>query len=865
MKNLFVLIALLTLCAAHGMAQSIPPYISNIDSQTLEGWWPFEGNATNQVNLVAGAGNSAIPDIDRLGAENAAYDIDVANQNSGQYISLPAIAGNFNGTGLGLTVNLWVQLNLDPDSSGVIAEVATVTSEGIIQSGWRLQLFGGDSLRGIYKFNDTSYLSVEVPTDLYSSQVLTGHSDWHMITFSKDDTQGHLYVDGVLLGSSTWIGTPGLLSVANTLYLGSSSAIGGELQYLGKIDDIAIWERLLSSNEVSSLFNESPAAIAGCTNSNACNFLSNMTVDDGTCSLLCQGCMDPCACNYNQNVTVHLAESCVYDCIVDTVVLKAFLDLNINGVKDTDEEIIANRPIHYTGPDSATVYTNNLGEFILPVRAGNYAFEIYSFPTWIGTIANASTPLFQDALFPAAGADTLKFGLAPAPTVDTSATAQIVAGNWDSYSCSSGYGSGLYVVNTGGTILSGLMTLTCDGVFMPGPDSSLTIGPDSTSAGYAEWYIENLMPGESGLYTFHVDGNVSEATSLDFNLHIELNSPSVQGIYIDDFAVTPAIDCSPQPAGEITATPIGIQPGNYIQAGETITYLVQFRNTGPGEADSLRMSVNLNSNEFELETLNILYASEALVGCLHDDGTIDLYLSEGYAIPDTLSDPIDALGYVVFEVQVKTDVAPGSTITVAPYLSMEEASIYVEPFVHRIFDCTDFFGLDDLMSDNPYNVLIDPVVGTTIELSVCDDETNSLYALDYSWQIDNAEIGDSCAISIETTDPSVPDNFILTFIISNVSLGCADTTETDVIIPVEEFDASHNIQAYPNPFENRCTVVFTEKFNTIVLYNSLGELIQSWSNQPSSIEIDHNQLSSGAYYLVAHSEQRTAKKILIAE
>jgi hypothetical protein len=170
--------------------------------------------------------------------------------------------------------------------------------------------------------------------------------------------------------------------------------------------------------------------------------------------------------------------------------------------------------------------------------------------------------------------------------------------------------------------------------------------------------------------------------------------------------------------------------------------------------------------------------------------------------------------------------------------------------------------------DNPYYVVIDPLIETAIELSVCEDETNSLYALDYSWQIDNAEIGDSCAISIETTDPNILDTLSLTLIISNPALGCLpDTTiiPITIIIPVEEFDASHNIQAYPNPFENRCTVVFTEKFNTIVLYNSLGELIRSWNNQPSSIEIDHNQLSSGAYYLVAHSEQRTARKILIAE
>ena len=851
----------LLLATTLGMFAQVPNYAP---ADGLQLWCSFNDpeNDTNDagVTSITVSSNQSSSGMDRLGNANRALML-TSQQGyaSANYSGAQPIP--FVGTSNGLTVNLWYKVAAD----SVRAILAQCYDDNATNSGgwritWNKESADNSFIEATYRNGSIDSCSVitTVPNDFYG---------WHMVTFYVDVTGAGLYVDNDLTAASPWAVSQNMITTGftNPVIIGNYNGTPAPLtSFVGKLDDVAVWNRALTTTEIDQLYT-GEATIAGCTNSNSCTFNEGVTIDDGTCAFFCQGCMDPCACNYDQNVTVHLAESCEYDCIVDTVVLKAFLDLNINGVKDSDEEIIANRPIHYTGPDSATVYTNNLGEFILPVRAGNYAFEIYSFPTWIGTIANASTPLFQNALFPAAGADTLKFGLAPAPTVDTSATAQIVAGNWDSYSCSSGYGSGLYVVNTGGTILSGLMTLTCDGVFMPGPDSSLTIGPDSTSAGYAEWYIENLMPGESGLYTFHVDGNVSEASSLDFNMHIELNSPTVQGIYIDDFAITPAIDCSPQPAGEITATPIGIQPGNYIQAGETITYLVQFRNMGPGEVDSLRMSINLNSNEFELETLNILYASEALVGCLHDDGTIDLYLSEGYAIPDTLSDPIDALGYVVFEVQVKTDVAPGSTITVAPYLSMEETSIYVEPFVHRIFDCTDFYGLDDLLVDNPYYMMIDPLVGTTIELSVCDDETNSLYALDYSWQINNAEIGDSCAISIETTDPSVPDNFILTLIISNVSLGCADTTETDVLIPVEEFDASHNIQAYPNPFENRCTVVFTEKFNTIVLYNSLGELIQSWNNQPSSIEIDHNQLSRGAYYLVAHSEQRTARKILIAE
>lgn len=850
----------LFLATTLGMFAQVPNYAP---ADGLQLWCSFNNTLNTEdanVNTISVSPNQCELAMDRLGNPSSALRLSsqqgyvTANYSGAQPIP-------FVGTSNGLTVNLWYKVAAD----SVRAILAQCYDDNATNSGgWRITW--NKNIEENTSYIEASYRNGSVDSCNVTAAVPSDFYGWHMVTFYVDVTGGGLYVDNELIGAGIWAASQNMITTgfANPVIIGNYSGNPAPLtSFVGKIDDVALWNRELTPTEIDQLYT-GETTIAGCTNSNSCTFNEGVTIDDGTCAFFCQGCMDPCACNYDQNATEHIAESCVYDCIVDTVVLKAFLDLNINGVQDTDEEIIANRPIHYTGPDSATVYTNNLGEFILPVRGGNYAFEIYSFPTWIGTIANASTPLFQDALFPNAGADTLMFGLAPAPTVDTSATAQIVSGNWDSYSCSSGYGSGLYVVNTGGTILSGLMTLACDGVFIPGPDSSLTIGPDSTSAGYAEWYIENLMPGESGLYTFHVDGNASEVSSLDFNMHIELNSPTVQGIYIDDFAVTPAIDCSPQPAGEITATPIGIQPGNYIRAGETITYLVQFRNTGPGEADSLRISINLNSSEFEPETLNILYASEALVGCLHDDGTIDLYLSEGYVIPDTLSDPIDALGYIVFEVQVKTDVAPGSTITVAPYLSMEETSIYVEPFVHRIFDCTDFYGLDDLLVDNPYYMMIDPLVGTTIELSVCDDETNSLYALDYSWQIDNAEIGDSCAISIETTDPSVPDNFILTLIISNVSLGCADTTATDVIIPVEELAGENNIQAFPNPFSDDCTVIFTERFSNVSLYNTWGALIQTWINEPRNIIIEKDRLESGVYYLVARNEHTSSTKVLIA-
>jgi hypothetical protein len=195
--------------------------------------------------------------------------------------------------------------------------------------------------------------------------------------------------------------------------------------------------------------------------------------------------------------------------------------------------------------------------------------------------------------------------------------------------------------------------------------------------------------------------------------------------------------------------------------------------------------------------------------------------------------------------------------------------------VHHIFDCSSFSDPVGVYNDQTISIQendslyikIFPSIGTDFTINACQDSTNNLdvYAQYYVWEFPNYTIADSisCSITLSSLDQNVPDDMPLRFIISNAL--CSDTTEFTTIIPVEEIDATQHIQVYPNPFNNYCNVVFTERFNSIVLYNTLGEIVQSWSNQPTSITIDRKQLKSGAYYLVAHSEHRTGKKIIIAE
>jgi hypothetical protein len=45
-------------------------------------------------------------------------------------------------------------------------------------------------------------------------------------------------------------------------------------------------------------------SVAGCTDSEACNYNENAVIDDGSCNYDCGvGCTDPVACNYNPAAT----------------------------------------------------------------------------------------------------------------------------------------------------------------------------------------------------------------------------------------------------------------------------------------------------------------------------------------------------------------------------------------------------------------------------------------------------------------------------------------------------------------------------------------------------------------------------------
>lgn len=75
---------------------------------------------------------------------------------------------------------------------------------------------------------------------------------WHHLVGVYDGASGRIYVDGVLVGESASVGVP---SVARIWKIGNVSGGGtGEGFFHGSIDDVRVYNRALSSDEVQRIF-----------------------------------------------------------------------------------------------------------------------------------------------------------------------------------------------------------------------------------------------------------------------------------------------------------------------------------------------------------------------------------------------------------------------------------------------------------------------------------------------------------------------------------------------------------------------------------------------------------------------------------
>ncbi len=223
----------------------------------LVGWWPFTGNANDlSGNGNNGTVNGATLTTDRFGNTNAAYSFDGVND----FISIPDNNSlDFTTT---YTISVWVQIPdystpQFPNGSGNTDAVRTILGKPR-GAGWQT----GYSINSVYQdlSNNCSHVNHNGTSQTFVvSNAPLPLNTWINIIAVKTPTNISLYRNGVL--EQTTNTTLTLINSSEPLYIGkeftNTAPVDWYRWFKGKADDIGIWNRALTQQEVTNLYNSS--------------------------------------------------------------------------------------------------------------------------------------------------------------------------------------------------------------------------------------------------------------------------------------------------------------------------------------------------------------------------------------------------------------------------------------------------------------------------------------------------------------------------------------------------------------------------------------------------------------------------------
>jgi hypothetical protein len=219
------------------MAQ-VPSYVP---TNGLVGWWPFNGNANDESgNGNNGTVNGAILTSDRNGNLNSAYSFN--NSEITTVISSSQFSSDY-------TISIWVRVNSNN------ASYPTFLVGNNVLSGFADPTYLITQLSQ-YKF--VHYMQI-APTNagvtLYQSNSLNLDT-WYHLVISSTNQQCKMYIDGI---ENSIAGPIYLSNFGSYLHIGNGRD-SGEI-FIGQLDDIAIFNRSLSQQEISDLYNGCSASI----------------------------------------------------------------------------------------------------------------------------------------------------------------------------------------------------------------------------------------------------------------------------------------------------------------------------------------------------------------------------------------------------------------------------------------------------------------------------------------------------------------------------------------------------------------------------------------------------------------------------
>ena len=217
---------------------SIGQVPSYVPTNGLVGYWPFNGNANDE----SGSGNNGTVNgasliTDRYGNSDKAYSF-AGNQNITIQNSSSLIFANAR-----ISISYWFKID---NYYGTQGHIAKSDPFGPIENGWNI----------IMPNNNAQLIDFQVNYP-NSFAITTNHgipSDWIHLVITLENGYYKAYKNGILVGSQ-YISSMASATISNTypLYFGVDRDLSS--YFRGKLDDIGIWNRALTQQEITNLYN----------------------------------------------------------------------------------------------------------------------------------------------------------------------------------------------------------------------------------------------------------------------------------------------------------------------------------------------------------------------------------------------------------------------------------------------------------------------------------------------------------------------------------------------------------------------------------------------------------------------------------
>ena len=219
----------------------IPGYVP---SNGIVGWWPFNGNADDESgNNNHGTVVNAVLTSDRFGANNSAYYFSSANCDT--YIDAQINTAAVNGA---VSITFWALREADGCVSPRIMKFDNNDGPGTIVYQWPNDNFGTPpSVGAVTSTSNLGFFSYQAVQD----------SVWVHFGLTLNALECKLYQNGQLVLTQP---AGGIVTLGSHANFGRMTNPAYDA-FNGKLDDIGVWSRDLTQEEISSLYNNSGAGL----------------------------------------------------------------------------------------------------------------------------------------------------------------------------------------------------------------------------------------------------------------------------------------------------------------------------------------------------------------------------------------------------------------------------------------------------------------------------------------------------------------------------------------------------------------------------------------------------------------------------